>query len=269
MRLPVSGHDVSFLRLPDGHDDLAIVESCAASRHGSGVEARGILLGRGVDALSRLATLTPNPGTDGPPWRALTITDFEHALLGLRRFLFGDAVACLSRCPCSERMEIEFSIAALLRDSQPRTLRRALPCATRPGWFTLAEKHLAFRLPTVGDQLRALASPTPRAFLAECCIEHTEHERRVLAAVERAMEAMAPAVSRPIAGACAACGAALSLELEVSALVLDELAASASGIHREIHVIAAAYHWPESTILALPQLRRQAYTEAILQGGAQ
>ena len=83
------------------------------------------------------------------------------------------------------------------------------------------------------------------------------------------MEAMAPQSRALIAGVCAARGAALSLELQVPALVLDELAASASGIHREIHVIAAAYHWPESTILALPQLRRQAYTKAILQGGAQ
>jgi hypothetical protein len=166
-------------------------------------------------------------------------------------------------------MEIEFSVAALLRDCQPHTPRRVVPSTTRPGWFTLPETHLAFRLPTVGDQLRALASPTPRALLEQCCIEHTGHERRVLSAVERAMEAMAPSVSRPIAGECAACGAALSLELQVPTLVLDELAASASGIHREIHVIAAAYHWPESMILALPQLRRQAYTEAILRGGVQ
>ena len=268
MRLPVSGLDVSF-RLPDGHDDLAILESRSTSGHGSGFEARGILLERGLDTLSRLAILTPNPGADVPTWRALTITDFEHALLGLRRFLFGDSVACLSRCPCSERLEIEFSVATLLRDSQPRAVRRVLPSTTRPGWFALPEKQLAFRLPTVGDQLRALASPIPRAALEQCCIEPTEHERRVLGGVERAMEAMAPSVSRPIAGVCAACGAALSLRLQVLTLVLDELAASASGIHREIHVIAAAYHWPESTILALPQLRRQAYTNAILQGGAQ
>jgi hypothetical protein len=268
MRLPVSDLDVAF-RLPDGHDDLAIFESRSASRHAAGVEARSMALERGVDTLSRLATLSPNPDTDTSPWHALTITDFEYALLGLRRFLFGDTVVCLSRCPCSERMEIEFSIAALLRDSQPRTPRRVVPCASRSGWFTLPEKHLVFRLPTVGDQLRALASATPRALLEQFCIESTERGRIVLAVVERAMEAMAPSVSRPIAGVCAACGAALSLELQVPTLVLDELAASTAGIHREIHAIAAAYHWPESTILALPQLRRQAYTEAILQGGAQ
>ena len=268
MRLPVSGLDAAF-RLPDGHDDLAIFEARSASLHASGVEARGVALERGVDALSRLATLGPNPDIGTSPWPALTITDFEYALLGLRRFLFGDTVACLSRCPCSERMEIEFSIAALLRDSQPRTPRRVVPSTSRAGWFTLPEKHLAFRLPTVGDQLRALASPTPRALLEQLCIESNEQGRSVLAIVERAMEAMAPSVSRPVAGVCAACGADLSLELQVPTLVLDELAASASGIHREIHVIAAAYHWPESAILALPQLRRQAYTEAILQGGAQ
>ena len=57
-------------------------------------------------------------------------------------------------------------------------------------------------------------------------------------------------------------------QLHVSSLVLDELRASAAGVHREIHAIAATYHWDESAILAMPQLRRQAYTDAIRQAGA-
>jgi hypothetical protein len=163
-------------------------------------------------------------------------------------------------------MELEFSIATLLRDSHPRTPSRVLPSADRPGWFTLPEKHITFRLPTVADQLHALATPHPYALLEQRCIDAPHHlDRHTLATVERAMETMAPAVSRPITGICAACGDSIRLQLYVPTLVLDELCASASGIHREIHTIAATYHWPESTILALPQLRRQAYTEAIHQ----
>ncbi len=269
MRLPVSGLDVSF-RLPDGHDDLAILEARG--------ESRGSVISRAVDVLCRLAHIQgtetsteAEPTLTASPWLFLTITDFECALLELRRFLFGDTVRCLFRCTCSERMEIEFSIATLLREAQPRTPKRVLPSAARTGWLTLPEKHIHFRLPVVKDQLDALASPSPYAHLEQCCIEplleSSRPNTRTSVIVERAMEAMAPPVSRPITGVCAACGADVTLQLHVPSLVLDELCASATGVHREIHAIAATYHWQESAILALPQTRRQAYTEAIRNGG--
>jgi hypothetical protein len=267
MRLPVSGLDVTF-RLPDGHDDLAILEA----------GPRGSVIERAHDALCRLAKPTQSteaePTTVPSPWLSLTITDFEFALLGLRRFLFGDTVRCLFRCACSERMEIEFSIASLLSEAHPRTPRGILTSTARTGWFVLREKHVTFRLPVVNDQLDALASPSPYAQLEQRCIERTvkstrpdaRPDARTAATVERAMEAMAPTVSRPIAGFCAACGAGMNLQFHVPSLVLDELRASATGVHSEIHAIAATYHWQESAILALPQLRRQAYTEAIRHG---
>jgi hypothetical protein len=266
MRLPVSGLDVTF-RLPDGHADLAVLDAAGESRHTA--------IKNALDTLGRLAQLghttqvdpTPSPS----PWLLLTITDFEYGLLGLRRFLFGDTVRCLFRCACSERMEIEFSIATLLQETQPRTPRRVLPSVTRNGWHTLPEKQITFRLPVVKDQLDALESASPYACLEQRCIEHTVESAhpnvRNTATVERIMEAMAPTVSRPIVGVCAACGAAVTLQLNVPSLVLDELRASAAGVHSEIHAIAATYHWQESAILALPQLRRQAYTEAIRSGG--
>jgi hypothetical protein len=267
MRLPVSGFDVNF-RLPDGHDDLALLEA--------GGESRGTAIERALEALCRLAKLTHGIEAEPTPfpWQSLTITDFEYALLGLRRFLFGDTVRCLFRCACSERMEIEFSIATLLREARPRTPRNVLPFTARAGWFALREKHITFRLPVVNDQLDALASPSPYAQLEQSCIEgavdsarrDARPDARTAAIVERAMEAMAPTVSRPIAGRCAACGEGMSLQLHVPSLVLDELRASAAGVHSEIHAIAATYHWQESAILALPQLRRQAYTEAIRHG---
>lgn len=274
MRLPVSGLDVSF-RLPDGHDDLAILEAGGASR--SSIE-------RALDALCRLAKLSPIPSPSGDqsqptlnpsPWLSLTVTDFEYALLGLRRFLFGDTVRTLVRCTCSERMEMEFSIATLLREAHPRTSSRVMSSPNRAGWYILPGKLISFRLPTVSDQLEALASPFPYAELGRSCIEHAVESVhpgaslgvRSSPAAERAMEAMAPTISRPISGTCADCGASMTVQLHVPSLVLNELHASAAGVHSEIHAIAASYHWDESAILAIPQLRRQAYTEAIRNGG--
>jgi hypothetical protein len=283
MRLPISGLEVSF-RLPNGYDDLAMLEasSGASSTHrvdARGSEAQAAILERALDALSRLAKLRPSASdssdttTNVPVWNCLTITDFESALLGLRRFLFGDTVRCIVRCACTERMEIEFSIVQLLREARPLTPSRVQPSTTRPGWFELNYKHnqrdtgTIFRLPTVGDQLLALRSLNPYGLLEERCIETGHPDRRATASAERAMESMSPTVSRPIDGVCAACGAALNPQLHVSSLVLDELRASAAGVHREIHTIAATYHWDESAILAMPQLRRLAYSDAIRQAG--
>jgi hypothetical protein len=281
MRLPVSDLDVSF-RLPDGHDDLAILEPGGASRSTS--------TERALDALCRLGTLSPTASPSGDqsqavfnpsPWLCLTVTDFEFALLSLRGFLFGDTVRTLVRCTCSERMEMEFSIAPLLREAQPRTPSGVVPSSVRVGWYILPGKLISFRLPTVSDQIEALASSFPYAQLVQCCIERSidagqsdEAGRpdmqpgvRSTAAAERAMEAMAPTLSRPISGACAVCGASMTLQLHVPSLVLNEIHSSAVGVHSEIHAIAANYHWPEAAILALPQVRRQAYTEAIRNGG--
>jgi hypothetical protein len=46
---------------------------------------------------------------------------------------------------------------------------------------------------------------------------------------------------------------------------MNELRFAAAGVHEEIHAIAAAYHWDERAILAMPQVRRQAYVETIQQ----
>jgi hypothetical protein len=284
MRLPISGLEVSF-RLPNGHDDLAILEASSGPFNNNRVdphssEAQATILERALDALSRLAQLRPSAAgssdttTNVSIWPSLTITDFESALLGLRCFLFGDTVRCIVRCACTERMEIDFSIAHLLRETHPRTPTRIQPSTTRPGWFELHHKHhqlgarTIFRLPTVGDQLLALRSLNPYGLLEERCIEtgHSDR-RRATGSAERAMESMSPTVSRPIDGVCAACGGALNPQLHVSSLVLDELRASAAGVHREIHAIAATYHWDESALLAMPQLRRLAYTDAIREAG--
>lgn len=294
MRLPISGFGVSF-RHPGGRDELAILEGSGDTpgRAGTNGDAQAAVLESAVNALSRLAEITSgrvasedvansvSPTLSSAPWIRLTVTDFEAALLGLRRFLFGDIVLSVIRCSCAERMEIELSITRLLNEIKPRIPHRVEPSASRPGWFEFHAMqqvhkrtgshagnplHVSFRLPTVSDQLPALRSPDPYAFLKERCIEISAPSHRIPLAIERAMETMSPAVSRSIQGNCAACGATLSAQLHVPSLVLHELRASAVHIYREVHAIAAFYHWDESAILDIPQLRRQAYADAIRQG---
>jgi hypothetical protein len=264
MKLPVSGLELRF-QAPDGNDDLAILE------------ASGDLLHRSLVALSRLVSVKEN----GDPaaatsrafhartpehWAALTVTDFETALLGLHRFLFGDKVACVFRDrshACGVRMELEFSITAFLDEAQPRSPRGVRP-GEDAGWFLLpgnSGQDVRFRLPAVEDQLHAMASADGASLLARQCIDATSsRERR---RVERAMEEMAPAVSRPLAGNCPQCSEPLKMMLHVPRLVMDQLESQAAGIHDDTDAIAATYHWNEAAILAMPQRRRRAYAETI------
>jgi hypothetical protein len=293
MRLPVSGFGVSFRR-PDGRDELAILEAGRARDRGVGdSEAQAAILEGALDALSRLTELAPDTSENAVAslsssssalsWAHLTITDFEAALLGLRRFLYGDSVLSIVRCSCTERMEIEFSITHLLDDSQGRIPRRVIPSVDRPNWFELqatrqVHEHrrtradrpsqASFRLPTISDQIAAFRSPNPYAFLKQQCIELPPSVHGTSLSIERAMEAMSPAISRSIEGMCAACGVTLRAQLHVPSLVLHELRVSAAHIYREVHTIAAAYHWEEAAILDIPQLRRQAYVDSIRQAGA-
>lgn len=253
MKLPVSGLEVRF-RAPDGNDDLAILEVA-----GGPVE-------RALVVVPRLARL--GNGDAAPRWAGLTVTDFEVALLGLRRSLFGDRVACVFRCSsarCGERMELEFSVAVFLEDVKP-SLRRLKGIEKCDGWFGLAgpeENRVRFRLPVVEDQVQVVGLPRADRLLMERCIEAKNLNARELARIERAMEAMSPLVSRPLSGTCRACGEQLRMPLHVPRLVMDELRMSAVGVHDEIHAIAQTYHWDEATILAMPQSRRQTYAETI------
>ena len=85
----------------------------------------------------------------------------------------------------------------------------------------------------------------------------------IRARIERVMAAMAPDVSRPIAGDCPACGATVEAPLHVARVVVGELRRAAAAVHDDVDLIARSYHWPEATILALPQDRRRAYAERI------
>jgi hypothetical protein len=264
MQLPVSGLDVRF-RAPDGNDDLAILEAA-----GGAVE-------RALAVLSRLARVDGQangalPISDGDAfWRALTITDFETACLGLRRFLFGDTVSCVFRDDshgCGERMELQFSITAFLEEAKPGTPRGVRRSEEDAQWFWLAgsaESAVRFRLPSVEDQLQVLGKPQAASMLARRCIDDGRSGARALARAERAMEALAPLVSRHLAGICPGCGEQVTVPLNVSRLLMDELQISAAGVYDEIHVIAATYHWDEATILGMPRRRRGAYAETIRQ----
>jgi hypothetical protein len=242
IRLPVSGIQVPE-REPDGLAEMLLHEAAGGPLAAAfALVAR--LYGEEIDA----------PG--------LTVTDFEFLLLHLRAARLGQTMTLGFTCPhCRALDEVSFRIGDYVAGARPRPVPGVAPDGERAGWFVL--DGAAFRLPTAGDQAQAASHPRPGTYLATMCMDETARSRGHRRRVERAMEAMAPALSREIAGECAECHQSVRAQLWVVPLVVSELKRAAGAVHDEVDLIARAYHWPESLILALPQPRRRAYAERI------
>lgn len=238
--LPVSRAVFEF-RDPDGVDDLTLHEAT-----GGPTQA-------GLALLTRLRLAGPEP-------TSLPVPDFEYLLLQVRARRLGPVMTLAFACPhCRALSEVEFRLADYVADAAPKIAPGVTPDPERPGWFRLGDA--GFRLPTVADQIKIEGHARPAARLADLCLDKVDRSGR--ARIERAMERMAPPLSREIAGRCAACGEKVRAEVAVAAVVVSELKRAAGAVHDDVDLIARAYHWPESQILALPQPRRRAYAERI------
>jgi hypothetical protein len=158
-------------------------------------------------------------------------------------------------------VELGFHLSDFMRIAAPRTPAGVEAEPGRPGWFRLGA--VRFRLPTAADQAEVAGAPDPERALAALCLDPPRPPARARARVERAMAAMAPEVSRPIAGTCPHCAAAVHAPVPLSRIVVAELLRESAAVYEEIDLIARAYHWPEADILALPSQRRRAYAERI------
>jgi hypothetical protein len=84
-----------------------------------------------------------------------------------------------------------------------------------------------------------------------------------LAALAEAMGRAAPAADVTLALSCPACGNGWEEGLDVGAVLWAEVAARARTLLREVHTLAAAYHWGEAEILAMTPARRRAYLQMV------
>jgi hypothetical protein len=265
-RLPVSGRMVA-LRPPSGAEDLLLAESVGGPR-GDAVLATALA--------DRLAV-----GVDGEPmdWNRLTVTDLDATVLRLRQALVGDRVRADVPCPapgCGRRIDIDFHIEAYLAHHAPRRVRTrgrgwTLGPADEPGWFELtrvtagreADKadRVRFRLPTVADLVVVAGRPGGEEELARRCLRPADAPNRLRRRAEVAMEAMAPSFAGDLQGTCPECSGTVTLQFDARWYCLRELRDRAAFVYPDVDLLARRYHWSESEILAMPQVRRAAYAE--------
>jgi len=280
-RLPVSGHIV-VLRHPTGAEDLLLLEAARDD----------------TELALALASHLVRP-TDGPTfdWRQFTVSDLEALILRLRQATIGDRVGADVACQstgCGRRIDISFSIDDYLAHRKPakpgaRSAWSVEP-DEEPGWFRLtwvqkktgrlassAEPPVddsnapagvddcagavAFRLPTIADQLAVAGEREGADELVRRCIRPAVVPLRLQRLVEAAMETMAPSLSGDLQGTCPECGAEVVVYFDARQFCLRELRDRAAFIYQDIDLLARRYHWSETDILTMPHVRRTNYAQ--------
>lgn len=247
--LPVNGAALA-VREPTGEDELFLVET---------------LLPPLPAILELAARVARTVAGDTLDWLSLPAADISAAALEIRRSWIGDLVRTDARCPdpgCGERIDVSFSIADYLRHHRPRR-PRGLTEAPGEGWFTVAGSQVRFRLPTAADLLAVASQDRPAEMLSYRCVEAPEITRALARRLDRAFCALAPSLDDFLGGICPACGHEVTMRFDPLTYTLAELRNAFSGIHAEVHALAAAYGWPEDAILALPRTRRTRYVSII------
>lgn len=214
-------------------------------------------LGRRRHALDRALLLhaAAAPAEDAESLADRTIGERNGALLAMRSRLFGDALASCVDCPeCGERLEFALS-ARLLGARAPGPER------------THAEiGGIRVRLPTSRDLAHVAGEPDEANAVRKLTERLTDGAAAPVTSEQLAagLDAADPRIDVNVALACPACSHAWCAPFDVPAFLWEELDVRARRLLDEVHTLALAYHWSESEILAMSDVRRRAYLERVL-----
>jgi hypothetical protein len=259
-QLPVSGLHV-VVQQPTGVEELLLQEAADLN-----IELGFLLFDRLV-RVSGAADVSPDTVAS---WGKLPVTDVEALLLLLRREAFGDLIRAEAECTatgCKARVDVSFHIEEYLANQKPRILRGVEKIASE-GMYRLAAGDVRFRLPNGEDLVAIDRQALTERDLMQRCVRPAGVPTRVRRRIERAMQALAPRLSRIMQGECPECHARMEFYFDVTRFVLRELRDHAATIFEDVHLLAVYYKWPEEDILALPRSRRLRYGAALREQGS-
>lgn len=214
-------------------------------------------LGRRRHPLDRALLLhaAADPEADAETLADRTVGERNGALLGLRSKLFGDALASYIDCPaCGQRLEFALS-ARELCERAPAT-----ECThTDIGGFPV-------RLPTSRDLAHVAGEPDD-ASAERKLMGRLIHEAASPITGEQlaaGLDAADPRIDVTLDLSCPECSHAWCAPFDVPAFLWEEIDVRARRLLDEVHALALAYHWSETEILALSDVRRYAYLDRVL-----
>jgi hypothetical protein len=200
--------------------------------------------------------------------RALAPGDRGQLVLELWRRAFSDRMALVLTCPaCGERMDVDVAIGELPLTPAEKSLHRVVADVG----------EIAFRLPVAADleELAAAGELTADGLLRRCVVsagdrtgstaaDSVARSPSARAAVEDAMERLAPGVGDELEAQCPECAHVFSAPFDPAATLVAEVTRRRSELDRDIHLLASTYHWPLGEILRLERRRRRAAVDRLL-----
>jgi hypothetical protein len=217
-------------------------------------------------ALLLLAASCPEAGRD--ELAALPVGDRDARLLQLREHLFGTELTLVAACPACDEL-----LQSRLRTADIRPGPERTPASTNT--FSADGYEVSFRLPVGADLIalnEAADADTARSLLLARCvvqardpdgdsIEPQSLPAPVIATIAAQMAAADPQADVRLDLACPACAHHWQAMFDIATFLWSELQAWARRTLREIDVLARAYGWRETDVLALSPTRRQIYLE--------
>jgi hypothetical protein len=209
-----------------------------------------------------------SPETSPSALARLSIGRRDANLLQLREWAFGPDLTILVKCP-SCRQELELTI--------PASAFRVSPDAAgeSESSFRLQEYEVRCRPPNTDDiaQCAGLEVAASQRKLLACCVSEARYQGECVSAeelpeevVRRAEEQIAvidPQADMRLDLACPECDQRWKEVFDIVSYFWIEIDAWARRILREVNVLARAYGWHESEILALSPVRRQVYLSMV------
>jgi len=227
-------------------------------------------------ALSLLAAALPDSPLE--ELANLPLGQRDAYLLALRENLFGPRLTSLAACPaCGEQLELSFSVADIQSGSLPGS--DGEPAGEQDGLLTVSSDgyQVSFRLPNSLDlaEIAGLSEPEQaRLYLLERCLISAEDKGAVCAAADlpapvtrliaERMASADPQGDVQIALTCPSCSHQWQVAFDPLSFLWVEISAWSQRILREVHLLAQAYGWRETDILALSPRRRQAYLQMVM-----
>lgn len=240
----------------DGALELAVAESLAA--RASRPERVTRVLGTVFRQISGQATSLPRV-------RLLASSAREWLLQRAAGLFWTDPGWFQAKClHCAAA----YDVATVLADAPRKPAGRGFPVVTVRTSLGerdfevpngLHEEHLAYA-PGLDPVRTLLAQCGLDGRAAQDAQQFTDDD---LARIESALEAAAPEVADEVVTTCPSCGAETRARIDPLAFAFPDVAT----LLHEVHAIAAAYHWAEDAILALPSQRRRAYAR-LARGGS-
>ena len=209
--------------------------------------------------------LVEAPGALGPTeLSTLPLGERDRLVAALHARHFGDRVESVVCCSaCGKAFAIDFSLQALLASLSEGTPGER-PAGPDEGGFYAFEDGRSFRLPHTGDEraVRGLSTAAAADELLRRCsagAASTENASWLPAA----MAVVGPVIDLELPARCSLCRREQAVHFDIVSFFLVSLARERSLLLREVHRLAAAYHWGRNEILGLSRSERRVYVTLV------